>query len=235
VDFYQPVDAYQRDYRATHYAVLFIALTFMALFLWEHTLGAPVHAMQYAMTGAALSVFYLVLTAVSEHLDFAASYGLAASSMTGLLSIYFSGVFEVACGGDGDRCNRGSLLFSVVPSRALGGLRLVVRRTRDILSARHHHDRHPKNLIGIGLPNLRGLRLESIGCHRGGGRHRRPGSATLWTGPDGDVSMLARAGRPWPRFIPAASPSSGEVRRGTAGRAPDRRPNSAFMTMSSSP
>src|ERR1700722_7821968 len=42
VDFYQPVDAYQRDYRAIHYAVLFIALTFMALFLWEHTGGVAV-------------------------------------------------------------------------------------------------------------------------------------------------------------------------------------------------
>jgi len=31
------------------------------------------------MIGAALSVFYLVLTAMSEHLDFAASYALAAS------------------------------------------------------------------------------------------------------------------------------------------------------------
>jgi inner membrane protein len=99
VDFYQPVDAYQRDYRAVHYAVLFIALTFMALFLWEHTLGAPVHPMQYAMTGAALSVFYLVLTAVSEHLDFAGSYALAASAMTLLLSVYFSGVMKSRAAG----------------------------------------------------------------------------------------------------------------------------------------
>jgi inner membrane protein len=94
VDFYQPVDTYQRDYRAIHYAVLFIALTFMALFLWEHTLGAPIHPMQYAMTGAALSVFYLVLLAVSEHLDFAGSYSLAASAMTVLLAVYFSGVLK---------------------------------------------------------------------------------------------------------------------------------------------
>jgi inner membrane protein len=92
VDFYQPVDAYQRDYRAIHYAILFIALTFMALFLWEHTLGTRVHPMQYAMTGAALSVFYLVLLAVSEHLNFAASYALAAAAMSVLLSVYFSGV-----------------------------------------------------------------------------------------------------------------------------------------------
>ena len=94
VDFYQPVDTYQRDYRAIHYAILFIALTFMALFLWEHTLGTRVHPMQYAMTGAALSVFYLVLLAVSEHLNFAASYSLAAAAMCVLLSAYFSGVLR---------------------------------------------------------------------------------------------------------------------------------------------
>ena len=94
VDFYQPVDAYQRDYRAIHYAVLFITLTFMGLFVWEHTLGSRVHPIQYAMTGAALSVFYLVLTAVSEHLDFAGSYTLAACAMTLLLSVYFSGVLK---------------------------------------------------------------------------------------------------------------------------------------------
>jgi inner membrane protein len=94
VDFYQPVDAYQRDYRATHYALLFIALTFMGLFLWEHTFGMRVHPMQYAMTGAALSVFYLVLTALSEHLEFAGSYTLAACAMTLLLAVYFSGVLQ---------------------------------------------------------------------------------------------------------------------------------------------
>ena len=72
------------------YALLFIALTFMALFLCEHTLGAPVHA----ITRTALSVFYLVLTALSEHLDFARSYLLAAFAMTLLLAVYFSGVLK---------------------------------------------------------------------------------------------------------------------------------------------
>jgi inner membrane protein len=99
VDFYQPVDAYQRDYRAIHYAVLFIALTFLALFLWEHTIGGAVHSMQYAMIGAALSVFYLVLLAVSEHLNFAGSYTLAASAMTLLLAVYFSGMRQSRAAG----------------------------------------------------------------------------------------------------------------------------------------
>jgi inner membrane protein len=94
VDFYQPVDVYQRDYRAIHYAVLFIALTFMALFLWEHTLGKPVHAIQYAMIGAALAVFYLVLVALSEHAAFGLSYALAAGAMSLLLAVYFSGLLR---------------------------------------------------------------------------------------------------------------------------------------------
>jgi inner membrane protein len=44
--------------------------------------------LQYAMIGTALSVFYLVLTALSEHLDFAGSYaraaGLAAGAVAGV-------------------------------------------------------------------------------------------------------------------------------------------------------
>jgi inner membrane protein len=92
VDFYQPVDSYQRNYHSLHYAVLFIALTFMVLFLWEHTIGSPVHAVQYAMMGAALALFYLVLLALSEHVNFAAAYALAAAALSSLLAIYFSGV-----------------------------------------------------------------------------------------------------------------------------------------------
>ena len=92
VDFYQPVDIYQRNYRAIHYAALLISLTFMALFLWEHTLGKPVHAVQYAMIGAALAVFYLVLVALSEHAPFGASYTLATAAMSLLLAVYFSGM-----------------------------------------------------------------------------------------------------------------------------------------------
>jgi inner membrane protein len=94
VDFFQPVDTYQRDYRAIHYAVLFIALTFMTLFLWEHTIGSAVHSMQYAMIGAALAVFYLVLVAFSEHMQFAGSYFLAALGLSSLLAVYFSGILN---------------------------------------------------------------------------------------------------------------------------------------------
>ena len=99
VDFYQPVDTYQRNYRAIHYAFLFIALTFMVLFLAETVLGLPLHPVQYAMTGAALAVFYLVLLALSEHTAFLTAYAAAAAALCLLLAVYYSGALRsLSCG-----------------------------------------------------------------------------------------------------------------------------------------
>jgi inner membrane protein len=117
VDFYQPVDTYQRDYRAIHYAVLFIAISFMVLFLWEHTMGKPVHPIQYAMIGMALSVFYLVLVALSEHETFTLSYTLAAGAMSLLLAVYFSGLMH---------SRRAGLLTGVVTGTCYSLLYLLV-------------------------------------------------------------------------------------------------------------
>ena len=70
VTFYEPVDIYQRNYRAVHYAVLLIAITFLTFFLWEHMSGIAIHGMQYLMVGLALALFYLLLLALSEHVSF---------------------------------------------------------------------------------------------------------------------------------------------------------------------
>lgn len=99
VDFYEPVDTYQCNYRANHYAFLFIAVSFMVLFLLEQLLALPLHPVQYAMTGAALSIFYLVLLAVSEHLSFGVAYTFATAALVLLLSIYYGGVLGRARGG----------------------------------------------------------------------------------------------------------------------------------------
>jgi inner membrane protein len=96
VAFYQPVDSYQRNYRAIHYAFLFIALTFMVMFLLENTTGVSLHPVQYAMTGAALAIFYLVLLALSEHLGFSGAYGIAAAALCVLLAVYYSGITRSA-------------------------------------------------------------------------------------------------------------------------------------------
>jgi inner membrane protein len=88
VSLFQPVDTYHRNERALKYAVLFIALTFMSVFLWEQLTAKRIHAMQYLFVGLALCVFYLLLIALSEHVRFVWSYFSAATAETLLIGIY---------------------------------------------------------------------------------------------------------------------------------------------------
>jgi inner membrane protein len=99
VSLFQPVDVYQRSERALKYAVLFIALTFMSVFLWEHLAGQRIHAMQYLLVGLALCVFYLLLIALSEHILFAWSYLVAAAAQALLIGIYLGSALKHRCVG----------------------------------------------------------------------------------------------------------------------------------------
>jgi inner membrane protein len=94
VTLYEPVDVYQRNYRAVHYAVLLIIITFLTFFLWEQLSGIAIHPMQYLMVGLALAMFYLLLLALSEHLDFDAAYGVSAASLVTLITVYLAGVLR---------------------------------------------------------------------------------------------------------------------------------------------
>lgn len=94
VNFYEPVDVHQRNYRALHYAALLIAITFLAFFVFEQLSGLPIHAMQYLIVGLALALFYLLLLALSEHLAFVAAYSLSAGALVALITLYLSGVFK---------------------------------------------------------------------------------------------------------------------------------------------
>jgi inner membrane protein len=88
-----PVDVYSMSYRAIRYGVLFIAITFLAFFAWEQvTQGLRLHPMHYLLVGLALSVFFLLLLAVGEHLPFALAYALAAAALILLLGFYVAGV-----------------------------------------------------------------------------------------------------------------------------------------------
>jgi len=83
-----PADIYQRNERSVKYSLLFIALTFLALFLFEVISNRPLHPVQYLFTGGALAVFYLVLLALSEYLHFALAYGIAATVLVLIVTGY---------------------------------------------------------------------------------------------------------------------------------------------------
>lgn len=83
-----PVDNYRNSERAVKYGVLFIALTFLACFVFEIAGKKPVHPFQYALVGLALAVFYLLLTALSEFISFGVSYLFSASAVITMLTLY---------------------------------------------------------------------------------------------------------------------------------------------------
>lgn len=94
VELVQPVDIYQRSTRAVKYGGLFIALSFLTLFLVESLQGRPIHPIQYGLMGLALSVFYLLLLALSEHIGFALAYVLATVALCAVMGVYLAGALQ---------------------------------------------------------------------------------------------------------------------------------------------
>lgn len=92
VSLVRPAGPYQQNVRAGKYGVLFIALTFVAFFLFEVLRGLRVHAVQYLLVGVALCTFYVVLLALSEQVGFAPAYFAAAAATVLLVGGYAAAV-----------------------------------------------------------------------------------------------------------------------------------------------
>ena len=88
VAFIDPVNPYVLSDRAVKYDLLFIALTFIAVGLIEVLSGRRVHPVQYLLVGLALSLFFLLLLSLSEHLPFALAYAAASAACAALLGAY---------------------------------------------------------------------------------------------------------------------------------------------------
>lgn len=92
VRLFQPSNIYTQNYRAVRYGILFVAITFACFFAWEHLVrGLRLHPMQYLLVGLALAIFYLLLLALSEHIGFGLSYGIAAMALVALVTTYMAG------------------------------------------------------------------------------------------------------------------------------------------------
>lgn len=88
----ESANIYSRMLRAAKYGVLFLTLTYGAFFMTEVMRRFRIHPVQYLMVGAALSMFYLLLLALAEHIGFAKAYVVASASIAGLLGFYTSAV-----------------------------------------------------------------------------------------------------------------------------------------------
>ena len=121
VKFLDPVDFYRLSERSVKYGALFIALTFLVLFLFEVLLGLAVHPIQYLMVGVALVLFFLNLVAFAEVIGFAAAYAVSAFIVAAMISLYAAAVLR--------RRLWGSLLFAT--TAALYALLFVILRMEE--------------------------------------------------------------------------------------------------------
>lgn len=89
-----PADQYQLTDRAIKYAILLIALTFMAFFVFETLTGLRLHPMQYLLVGLSLVLFYLVLLALSEHVGFTPAWIIASLVGAAMNGVYLQAVLK---------------------------------------------------------------------------------------------------------------------------------------------
>ncbi|MBL5943900.1 cell envelope integrity protein CreD [Enterobacter asburiae] len=89
-----PADQYQLTDRAIKYAILLIALTFMAFFVFETLTGLRLHPMQYLLVGLSLVLFYLVLLALSEHVGFTPAWVVASLVGAAMNGMYLQAVLK---------------------------------------------------------------------------------------------------------------------------------------------
>lgn len=87
-------DNYQKTSRSVKYAILFIFIPFFVLFLCEVLSKRRIHPVQYILIGIANAIFYLLLLAISEHINFNISYFLSALMVTALTSIYIGYIIK---------------------------------------------------------------------------------------------------------------------------------------------
>lgn len=86
--FIQPADNYQKSLRSSKYAVMTIALTFLAFFLVEILNKWRIHPLQYALIGLALILFYILLVSITEFTSFNIAYGISSFAIILLITLY---------------------------------------------------------------------------------------------------------------------------------------------------
>jgi len=88
VNFFRAVDTYSLNTRAVKYAILFLIIPFLTLFLLEIFARKKIHPVPYLLSGIANVIFYLLLLSLSEQMAFYLAYLFAAIAVIILLTLY---------------------------------------------------------------------------------------------------------------------------------------------------
>jgi inner membrane protein len=88
VNFFRAIDTYSLNTRAVKYAILFLIVPFLTLFLLEVFVRTRIHPVPYLLSGIANVIFYLLLLSLSEQMPFYFAYILATLSVTAMMTLY---------------------------------------------------------------------------------------------------------------------------------------------------
>lgn len=92
------IEDYRMIIRSMKYGLLLVVLVFSIFFLCEILQDWRIHPVQYLLVGAALSVFYLLLLSLAEHIGFSAAYFIGSIACISLLTWYLRFVLPEAQG-----------------------------------------------------------------------------------------------------------------------------------------
>lgn len=84
----EAVPTYRMVSRASKYAVMFLALSFLTYALFELVGRARIHLVQYGLLGCSVVLFPLLLLAFGEPMGFAAGYALGSALVAAQASLY---------------------------------------------------------------------------------------------------------------------------------------------------
>ncbi len=94
VNLFQPVDVYTKSDRTTKYGILFVVFTFAAFFIAENLAKVRLHPIQYLFGGLCVTMFYVLVLSLSEHLSFGLAYLISGVAVVALVSVYCSAVLK---------------------------------------------------------------------------------------------------------------------------------------------
>jgi inner membrane protein len=121
VGFVAPGSPYQKIDRSLKYALMFMGLIFLTVFLIELAMKSRAHPVQYVLIGLAQVVFYLLVLALSEHIGFDRAFKGTAVATVLLSGIYAMSVFRKVVAG----------LFAAVAFAGVYALIYLLMRSED--------------------------------------------------------------------------------------------------------
>ncbi|QQO07959.1 cell envelope integrity protein CreD [Breznakiella homolactica] len=94
VELFDSVGVYHKTERALKYALLFIAVPFIVILLFELFAKQRIHPIQYALVGVADIIFYALLLSLAEQINFLGAYILASGAVIAAVSLYTGAVMK---------------------------------------------------------------------------------------------------------------------------------------------